>query len=111
MNIGLFIEILLTVSLVYGAGYLHGKNKGIEEAVEDIVHESSSTIKKVMPHKTVNPGVIRRPTARELINRNEPIKIKQAKEAMKESLDEIPELQEHKRLVQEYNKSVRGIYD
>ena len=48
----------------------------------------------------LKPGPIRRPTAKQLAKRNEPEKARQAKEATKEALDQIPELQQAKKKVE-----------
>lgn len=45
---------------------------------------------------TVKPGIIHRPTAKQLADRNLPKSVKEGREAMRETLDQIPELQEHK---------------
>jgi len=50
----------------------------------------------------VGVGVIRRPDAKEIKKREEPKKVKEGKEAMKETLDKVPELQKAKEYIKKY---------
>jgi hypothetical protein len=54
--------------------------------------------------ETVKPGIIRRPTAGELLAKDEPEIKKEADAAIKETLDQIPELREAKKLLEEQKK-------
>lgn len=106
--IGIIILIVGYI-LGYTAGYINGKGISAGVIAQDIQTTISRGIKKIMPDNRIRPGIIKRPTAQELLARKEPIEVKQAKEAVKESLDQIPELQEHKRALEEYRKAQRGI--
>lgn len=70
---------------------------------------------------TIPVGALKRPSVKELNLRNRTKEEKDGEEAVKESLDKIPELQEHKKKVEEERKQleklqmsaepVQGIYD
>ncbi len=53
---------------------------------------------------TVQPGIVKRPTAGELLAKDIPMEKKEADNAMKESLDQIPELREAKKILEEQKK-------
>ena len=99
------IITLLACVLFYLLGYWAGKSKDV---LSDIKGVKLPEIKQVMP-----TGVIPPKTAKDLEKKNmDPIK-KGGLEAMKETLDNTPEIAEHRRLVEQYKgiDKVRGIYD
>jgi len=53
---------------------------------------------------TVQPGIVKRPSAGELLAKDEPPEKKEADSAMRESLDQIPELREAKKILEEQKK-------
>lgn len=99
--ITIFLFCLVSYALGFIAGYFSNHPGAINTAVTISGHTISNTIKSVLPDNTVRPGIIRRPTAKDLENRNLPQKVKDERAAMKETLDQIPELQEHKRLLKQ----------
>jgi len=109
-----FIFFILIFLLGYVAGYLNGK---AQDAVETIIDGTGKTItimrKKIKEVTTpaIKTGIIKPPTAKDLADRKLPQKVKEGRAAMKETLDNIPELVEHKKKLEEFNRTNRGIYD
>lgn len=71
-------------------GYAFGRmsNKTIEESVR----EAKNGVKAILPDQTIKPGIIKRPSAQELHRRNLPEYKKQEHNAVKETLDGVPDL-------------------
>ena len=65
---------------------------GKDPTLPDVVKSVTESIKSVYPINKGGVGVARRPSAEELARRKEPQSVKDAKQAVKESLDNIPEL-------------------
>lgn len=93
----LFIEFLLVYCIGFVAGYLTNKTQ-TEVAVDKILQNA----KKMFPDNSLKAGIIRRPTAKDLEKRNLPQKIKETRDAMVETLDKIPELQEMRKALGEH---------
>lgn len=88
-------------------GLYLGKNGHELPTVKEVQKEIK---KRITP--TVPAGIIRRPSAQDLLDRKAPQSIREEREEMKKTLDNVPELKEAKdKLQNEYNKSVRGIYE
>jgi glycine/serine hydroxymethyltransferase len=81
---------------------LNGKD---EKQLAEVVKTISNVVKGVEPVKGV--GVTHRPTVADLERKKEPEKVREEKEAMKESLDAFPELVAHRELLKKYQ--VKGI--
>lgn len=78
------IFLITIVSLLIG--YALGRfNKPEEKTIESIQRSQAFIAKKIEP--TVVPGIIKRPTAQELLYRNDPKK--EEKEEVEKSLDEL----------------------
>ena len=87
----LFIIMWIATIITFLLGYYIG-NKG-SQIHEDILG-SVKNLKKIIDKKNIPSGVVRRPSAQKLHIMNEPAKIREGKNAMKDVLDEIPELRE-----------------
>lgn len=100
----IYFLFLLTYLIGYIAGYFNGKHQDSLEAVVDILGKTTTSIKnKVKP--TMQTGVIKNPTAKDLYERKLPNHVREGKQAMKETLDKIPELQKAKEYVQQLKRS------
>ena len=95
----LFLCFLITYLIGFIAGWLVNKPQA-----EEAVGSTLSRVKKLLPDNRIKPGIIRRPTAQDLEKRNIPEKVKQGHEAMIETLNKIPELQEMRKELYEHRK-------
>lgn len=97
--------------IVYFIGYLAGyfNNHNVEKILSQTGQNISQGIKKILPDNRIKPGILKRPSVKELADRKVPQSVKDGREAMKETLEQIPELVEHKRAVEAYNKG-QGIW-
>lgn len=99
-----FLTSIFFLAVGYFGGYLQGKAVGKQHAqpLTEAVLQTAQTVSQAFDKpvdNTVSAGVIKRPTAQQIVLRNEPNQVKEAKQAMRESLDAIPELQEAKELL------------
>lgn len=78
--------------------------KEAQKELPDIIKNVTELSKE-----TVAAGSFKRPSVTDLHDRSEPQEVKDAKAAIKESLDKIPELQAHKKAVEEFKRDKRGI--
>lgn len=74
----------------------------IPKAIKQIT-DFKDTLKQTVTN-TVKPGVVHRPSAGELMAKEVPTERKEADEALKDTLDQIPELQEAKRVLEGLKK-------
>lgn len=108
----IYFLFLLTYFLGYFAGYFHGnKHEDLEEVVDKMGKTILVARKRVKEAftPTMKTGVIKPPTAKTIQERNLPQSVKDSRQAMKDTLDSIPDLAEAKRKVDEYKKSVGWI--
>lgn len=105
------ITIFFLFLIVYAIGYLAGyfNNHNAEKFISQTGQTISQGIKKILPDNRIKPGILKRPSAKDLQERKVPQSVKDGREAMKETLATIPELIEHKRAIEEYNKG-QGIW-
>jgi succinate dehydrogenase/fumarate reductase flavoprotein subunit len=92
-----FLLFFFTYLVGYVAGYYASKEVG--ERVLEASQAVREGVKKLLPDNRIKPGIIKRPTAKDLEERNTPQHIKEGREEMKKVLDTIPELQEQKALL------------
>lgn len=90
-----FLVWLLTFLIGYYLGTKRNAKKDLV-TLERLVREKGGQI-HLLPHSDLKPGIIRRPTVEQLKKIHQDDKIKAEKAAMKETLDEIPELRQARR--------------
>ena len=102
------MSVNLTDFLVIGDIYIIDNQTTSPEAIKPS-QDIPNAIKTIKQFKdqvkqtvttTVSPGAIHRPTAGELMAKEEPEIKRQADNAVKETLDKIPELQEAKKTLE-----------
>lgn len=81
----IFIEFLLVYFIGYIAGYLIGRPHEVIEGVQ----KTGTFLGKLLPDSRIKPGIIKRPTAKELSERKLPVHVKEGREAMKATLDDL----------------------
>lgn len=99
--ITIFIFCLIAYTIGFLAGHENGKQRDVIQSVNNAAH---MLIDKVITANHVKPGVIRRPSAKDLQDRKAPQSVRDGRNEMLKTLDQIPELQEHKRLLKEMEK-------
>ena len=99
--------------VVIGDIYIINGDKPIEKFDTKSVDNIHQQVKNISSFKnklknevtnTVQPGIIHRPTPGELLAKDEPEIKKQADSALKETLDQIPELQKAKEFLESQKK-------
>ena len=78
-----------------------------EKQIPEVIKTITESIKNATPLDIDGVGVARRPNAKELLRRKRTPQEKAADEEVKKSLDAIPELAEHRKLLKE--NEVSGI--
>lgn len=79
-----YLLLFIWFSLGFVCGYIANKNR-----VEDAIKVAD---KLLAERNTVSPGIIRRPSAQKLYEKQLPPKEREGLQAMRESLQQVPEL-------------------
>lgn len=105
--------IQLTDFLVIGDIYIINGTAPLEKFDTKLTDNIQQQVKNISSFKnklknevtsTIKPGIIHRPTPGELLAKDEPPIKKEADSALKETLDQIPELQKAKEFLQNQKK-------
>lgn len=97
------IESIIWFCIGFFCGYISQKEK-IDTYTKTTYDEFVRRARE-LGRPPIQPGIIHRPSANQLKLRSEPTIVREEKQAIRESLDQIPELQEHRRLLQEQERS------
>jgi hypothetical protein len=100
----IYFLFLLTYIIGYLAGYLMGRAAHITSIIPmpPLSKIANDFAKKFKP--AIKTGIIHNPTAEELYNRKLPPKVKEGREEMLKTLNNIPELAKAKQDLEAYNK-------
>lgn len=109
----LFLEFFITAIVFYICGYVSGYMNGKRMDAKEATDTLRTGIRQVVHDQMkaqIKTGVIPSPTREQIRLRNLPQKEREGIEAMRETLANSPEIQEHKRLVEKFKKSAVGIF-
>lgn len=93
---------IVTFLLGVWIGYMWGKQTTIDKTIQTLSKHISKPFRDEL-----KVGAVKRPNVVQLNNLQEPASMREGKEAIKEALDQIPEIQEHKRILAEQQKLAR----
>jgi hypothetical protein len=98
MILELMISFVIMYLIGFFAGYMVNKDKTIE-----VMENGKLVIKKLSRQQatTIPTGRIEPPTAKQQWLKNQPIEKREAREAVKETLDTDPILAEHRRILEQ----------
>lgn len=93
---------IITFLIGIWIGYMWGKQTTLDKTIQTLSKHISIPFKK-----DLKVGVVRRPTVLQVNQRNEPATMRESKEAVREALDQVPELVEHRRKLAEQERLAR----
>lgn len=94
-----YLLTMITLAIGIWIGYMLGKQQTLDKTIQTLAQHISKPF-----HKGITPGGIKRPNVIQYNKLNEPAKMRESKEAIKQALDQIPEIQEHKRILEEHEQ-------
>jgi hypothetical protein len=99
------IEFVITITSLL-IGYYLGSKRELKRDLQTLEKEVKAKGGDIILRKeTIPTGVIHTPTAQEIAFKNLPEKKKEGIKAMKETLDNDPAMQAHRKLVEDLKKS------
>ena len=90
-----FLLFIVTFLIGYWLGHTTKPIEEVKTGLESLYH-------KVIPTPSLKPGILKRPSVKDLEKRNLPQAVKEANEAMLDALNKIPELQEMRKALGEH---------
>jgi len=94
-----FVTLTIINVLFFLIGFIVGSwDHGLEGEIQTIA-QNVTTKAKAVTTPDIPVGPVKRPSAQELYLKSQPKQVKDSKEAVEESLDQIPELVEAKEFV------------
>jgi len=98
----MIIELAISYVIIYFIGYFAGYTANKDKTIE-ILENGKLVIKKLTHQQTqtIPTGRIKPPSAQEVWLKNQPIEKREARQAMKETLDNDLILAEHRRILEQ----------